>query len=399
MLPATCTSPIPAITGSAKWIPAAIITTVAGTGTASSTGDGGSAASATLNQPVDVTVDSQGNIYIAERSGERIREITPNGLINTVAGTGSGGSPGAETGPATSERLNLPEGVFAEPGGSILIADFNNNRVRRLTTDGNITTIAGTGVAGYNGDGGPATSALLHGPIGVAEDAEGNIYISDSTNDALRQIGTDGIITTVAGLNTPTGSVRTGGYNGDGSPATNFMLDRPGGLALSPLDCSVVIADTSNGRVRQATAAVSYAITTNPSALMVTVDGQVPIPTPAAVNFAPGSQHVIDVPSEQDSGNGTRYLSTGPITTTAACATPRQSLTVNLQTQFSLTLTPDPGGVITNADGSNPNGWQNSGAQVTLIATPATGFVFTGWDDSARIGRDVRENCVLQIHS
>jgi sugar lactone lactonase YvrE len=372
------------------------ISTIAGTGTATSTGDGGLASAATLNEPVDVAIDSSGNIYIAERSGERVRKITKDGNINTVAGTGSGGPPGAETGVAISQRLNLPQGLFVEPGGSVLIADSNNNRVRRLTTDGNIATIAGTGVGGYEGDGAAATSARLHGPIGVTEDSDGNIYISDSTNDAIRQIGSDGIITTVAGMNTPTGSIRTGGFNGDGSPATSYMVNRPVGLATSPLSCGVVIADTNNGRVRQATASIAYSIATNPAALLVTVDGQDPIATPATVNFAPGSQHVIDVPSEQDSGTGTRYIGTGPINATAACATPRQSVTVNVQTQYSLTLTPDPGGVITQADGSAPTGWQNSGNQVTLIATPSPGFVFAGWDGDCA-GWDPSGPCQLNM--
>jgi uncharacterized repeat protein (TIGR02543 family) len=213
----------------------------------------------------------------------------------------------------------------------------------------------------------------------VAGDASGNIYINDTNSSAIRQIGPDGVITTVAGLTAPTGLGRSGGFNGDGSPATNYMVNKPIGLVAASANCSVLIADTGNQRLRQVWAAVNYAVTTNPAGLQVTVDGQAPLTTPATISFAPGSQHSIDIPT-QDNGGGTRYLSTGAVTAGTGCDTPRSTLSVNAKTQYSLTLTPDPGGAITSLDLTTPDVWQDAGNQLWIIATAADGFVFTGWE-------------------
>ena len=137
-----------------------------------------------------------------------------------------------------------------------------------------ISTIAGNGNGAYDGDGGPATSASVNGPIGMAEDDAGNIYINESNSSAIRQIGSDGIITTVAGLTAPTGSSRAGGFNGDGSPATKLQVNKPIGMATSAASCSVLLADTSNQRLRQVSAGVSFAVATIPPGQQVTVDGQ-----------------------------------------------------------------------------------------------------------------------------
>src|SRR5262249_3334154 len=120
-------------------------------------------------------------------------------------------------------------------------------------------------------------------------------------------------------------------------------------------------------------------VTTNPPGQQITVDGQAPISTPANVSFTPGSQHTIDAPA-QDNGAGTRYMSTGQISAISGCDTPRQSVTLNLKMQYSITLSPDPGGSIALPDTTMPNGWQDPGSQLTLVATPSDGFTFTGWE-------------------
>lgn len=361
------------------------ITTFAGTGTASTSGDGGSAASATFNEPTDIAYDaSNDSLYIAERSGHVVRQVAVSGnSVKTVAGTGDSAPPDSETGVAVNQSLSLPQGIFVEGPGTILIADTGNHRVRRLTSDGTITTIVGTGTPGFSGDGGPAPLANLRSPVGLAKDDAGNLYVAEADNSTVRQIGgSDGVITTVAGFSSPSAS-RLGGYNGDGSPATNYQLNRPFGLASSPASCSVLVADTSNGRVRQVTAGVNFVLATNPPGLAVTVDGGSPIATPATVTVAAGTNHTFSAPAIQDPGTGTRYLSTTSSTGSLPCGTPRQNVTVRLRTQYSLTITPDTGGSVTAVDQ-----WQDPGTQLTLTATPADGFTFTGWEGDCT-GTDV----------
>ena len=151
-----------------------IISTVAGTGWAGSSGDGGLATLAKLNGPEGVCVDASGNIYIADTTNQRIRKFTVDGNIDTVAGTGADGY--NDEGTATSKRVNYPQGVWADASGNIYVADTNNHRIRKFTVGGNISTVAGTGIAGYSGDGGAATSAKINSPQGVSVDAAGNIY-------------------------------------------------------------------------------------------------------------------------------------------------------------------------------------------------------------------------------
>ena len=219
------------------------ISTVAGNGTAGFYGDGGAATSAMLSSPYGVAVDANGNIYIADYSNQRIRKVTSTGIISTVAGNGTQGYSG-DGGAATSAELNNPEGVALDSSGNIYIADRWNNRIRLVTiSTGKITTAAGSGPWGYTGDGGPATSAKLTYPDGVAVDAYGNIYIADSGNSAIRKVfAFDGTITTIAGNG-------TSGYSGDGGPALNAKLNFPPGVALDVAG-NIYIADGSNERVR-----------------------------------------------------------------------------------------------------------------------------------------------------
>src|SRR5262249_38562536 len=168
-----------------KVTPAGTISTVAGTGGLGFSGDGGPAVRATFNAPYAVATDTQGNLYIADQTAARVRKVDVGGTINTVAGSGVHGSSG-DGGTATAADLD-PSGIAVDSAGAIYIAD-QNNRVRRVDEAGVIRTIAGTGVALFSGDGGPATSATLGAPADVALDAAGNLYIADSLNDRVRRV-------------------------------------------------------------------------------------------------------------------------------------------------------------------------------------------------------------------
>jgi sugar lactone lactonase YvrE len=218
------------------------IATVAGTGTAGSGGDTQQATAAQLGHPHGVAVDSAGNLYIADLSNNRVRKVAPNGTITTVAGTGTPGDSG-DGGPATSAQLNNPSGVAVDSDGNLYIADYRSHRVRKVEPGGTITTVAGTGTSGYGGDGGPATAAQLAFPGGVAVDGDGNLYIADIFNSRVRKVAPGGTITTVAG----TGDFA---YNGDNQPATAAQLNRPYGVAVDGAG-NLYIADTSNQRVRK----------------------------------------------------------------------------------------------------------------------------------------------------
>jgi trimeric autotransporter adhesin len=202
------------------------ITVVAGTaGTAGFSGDNGAATSAELNSPSAVAVDSAGNLYIADAGNQRIRMVsTGTGLIATIAGNGTGGFSG-DGGPATGAELNDPQGVTVDSAGNLYIADIVNNRIRIVSAaTGTITTIAGNGTAGFSGDGGPATSAELNNPDGVTLDSAGNLYIADSANERIRVVSS-GTITTVAGNG-------TGGSTGDNGAATSAELNNPNSVAV-----------------------------------------------------------------------------------------------------------------------------------------------------------------------
>jgi sugar lactone lactonase YvrE len=231
------------------------VTTIAGTGDGGYNGDNGNALSAHLNHPEGIAVDaSSGNIFIADTDNNRVRMIA-NGIITTIAGTGFAGFSG-DNGPATSAQLNSPEGIAIDAVGNILIVDTTNQRLRMISkTTGVITTIAGTGVSDYignSGDNGPATSAQLSYPTGISIDTTGNILIADRFNNRVRMIA-NGIITTIAG----TGDY---GFSGDNGPATSAQLKLPNGVAVD-LSGNILIADTYNQRLRMVVKATGYIIT------------------------------------------------------------------------------------------------------------------------------------------
>ncbi len=200
-----------------------IITTVAGNGGLNGPlGDGGPAIGATIASPAAVAVDAFGSLLISERSSGRVRKVSPDGIISTIAGGGTI-SPG-DGGPATSARLLDPTSLSIDGAGNLFIADLTDHRVRKVSTDGTISTVAGTGVQGFSGDGGAAAEAQLSSPRGVMVDASGNVFIADSGNYRVREVTADGVINTVVGG----GSI----FPGNGVPATKASLFLPSAVTL-----------------------------------------------------------------------------------------------------------------------------------------------------------------------
>jgi uncharacterized protein (TIGR03437 family) len=220
------------------------ITLVAGTGKDGFDGDGKAAVNASLNYPAGLAVDASGNLYVADRYNQRIRRITTDGIINTIAGNGTVGSSG-DNGLALSASLGYPNGIAIDGQGRVLVADTLNGRIRRFIPGGAISTIAGT-LPGFSGDGSFATSAALNGPQGVAVDSKGVIYVSDFGNQRIRAISTTGMITTIAGS--------IAGFAGDNGTSFNALLNGPQLLATD-LQGNLYIADTLNSRIRMITPA------------------------------------------------------------------------------------------------------------------------------------------------
>jgi uncharacterized protein (TIGR03437 family) len=232
-------------------------------------GDGGSATLAQLGNIQGVAADRAGNIYLSDTDRHRIRKITSSGVISTVAGNGTAGFSG-DGGPAALAQLNLPYGLALDATGNLYIADLGNNRVRRMAPDGTISTFAGSSQT-VLGDGGPATAALLSGPRNVAVDNAGSLYISEFLGHRVRKVTPDGRIATIAG----TGAA---GFRGDGGPAVTAQLAFPAGLALDRAG-TLYIADSQNQRVRKvlpggviATALGGSAATTLLSPIAVALD-------------------------------------------------------------------------------------------------------------------------------
>jgi sugar lactone lactonase YvrE len=228
-------------------LPGSIITTVAGNGISDHKGDGGPAINARLSYPWGVTVDTTGNIFIADTANMCIRKVDTNGIITTVAGNVNLGYSG-DGGLATSAELDQPPCVAVDATGNLFIADMDNNVIRKVDTNEVITTVVGNGGAGYTGDGILATNASLFGPRGVAVDASGNLFIADSGDNRIRKVDTNGIITTVAGNGYGAGSWEGGGYSGDGGIATNAELNYPEGVAV---DASGNLFIVDNQRIRK----------------------------------------------------------------------------------------------------------------------------------------------------
>lgn len=222
--------------------PAYTVATAAGTGEAAHSGDGGPGTSAALNFPQAVAVDGEGNVYIADCFNHRVRKLAPDGNITSVAGSTSSGYSG-DGGSATSATLYDPCGVAVDSSGVVYVSDTGNHVVRKRTSGGTISRVAGIAEASYSGDGEAATSAALNTPLGLAVDASGNLYIADTKNHRIRKVATDGKISTVAG----TGDA---GYSGDDGEATSAKLKYPQDVAVDAAG-NLYIADTENHRIRR----------------------------------------------------------------------------------------------------------------------------------------------------
>lgn len=225
------------------------INTFAGIGTSGFAGDSSAATAATLHSPLGLAADSSGNIYISDQLNHRIRKVSTSGTITTIAGQDLQGSTG-DDGPATSASLNAPSGIAVDSSGNVYVADTRNHKIRKIGTDGKITTFAGDGVAGFiekNTDGTyvDAKNAEFNYPTGVAVDSSGNVYIADSANHRIRKVGTDGKISTVVGTG-------VSGYSGDDGMATNATLNHPTSVAVGS-GGSLYIADQQNHRIRKVT--------------------------------------------------------------------------------------------------------------------------------------------------
>ena len=218
------------------------MTTAAGAGNLGF-GDGGPATAAALDAPVAARLDLTGNLFIADTLNDRIRRVDVSGNITTVAGSGEEGYFG-DGGPATAAALAFPSGVAMDSAGNLFVADNENHSVRRVeAASGNITTVAGTGEAGFSGDGGPATAATLAFPFGVALDAADNLLIADTVNNRIRLVdASSGLIATVAG----SGQV---GSSGDGGPAQAAALAGPSSVTVGPSG-NLFIVDRCNSRIR-----------------------------------------------------------------------------------------------------------------------------------------------------
>jgi trimeric autotransporter adhesin len=356
---------------------AGIISTIAGNGTAGYSGDGGPATSAELQSPVGVAVDSAGNLYIADQGNNVIRKVATNGTITTVAGNNAEGYSG-DNGQATNATLYAPAGVALDSADNLYIADAGNNRIRLVNTTGTITTFAGNGTAGYSGDNGPAAAATLNKPSALVEDAKNNLYLADTGNSVIRLVNTTGTITTIAGNG-------TAGYSGDNGQATNATLNAPYGLQVDSSG-NLYIADTKNNVIRLVNAAGNITTIAGNGAPGFSGDGgpatDAILNSPIGIVF--GSQGSLDV---SDEGNGrVRELNTPAgsvvfpttvVTSTSAAVTIPLQVNTPGTTITSITVPLSQGGkqeYTVTAPGCPLNTSLNAGTACNVTVTFAPGY-------------------------
>lgn len=222
--------------------PGGTVTTIVGSGTRGYNGDGSWGTTATLSQGLGVAADASGNVYFADQTSHRVRKVSPDGVVTTIAGTGDAGYRATDDGgPATQALLSQPTDVALDAAGNLYISDTNNHRIRKIDAAGTITTVAGSGATAYDGDDAPATTKALLAPEGITFDTAGNLYIADSTDQRIRRVDPAGIITTVAGSG-------ISGFGGDNNLATSAKLSYPSAVAWKAGE--LYIDDFLNARIR-----------------------------------------------------------------------------------------------------------------------------------------------------
>jgi len=289
------------------------ISTFAGNGTAGFSGDGGQATQAEINRVVGLAADAAGNIYLADQNNNRVRKVDTNGVITTFAGTGVAGYSG-DGGQAAAAELNGPLGVCVAPSGSIYVNDEGNGRVREISTSGTITTVAGNGSGVSSGDGGPATAAGMVIPIRCAVDSSGNLFIVDQGAFRIRKVDGSGTITTYAGT--------VQGFSGDGGPATQAEMNNPTAAAVD-VSGNLYVTDQFNQRIRRIDAS-SGTITTVAGNGNIAYVGDGGAATSASLNYpggivvdSSGALFIVDTVNQR-----IRKVSGGVITTVAGTGTP-----------------------------------------------------------------------------
>lgn len=339
---------------------AGIISTVAGNGISGYSGDGGPAINAKISEPDGITVDGLGNLYISDQYTNRIRKVTPAGIITTIAGCGVMGYSG-DGGPATLATMNLPDGICTDAANNIVFSDIHNNVVRKINvTTGIISTIAGTGTGGFSGDGGPATAAKLWSPADVHYDAAGNLYICDATNNRIRKVTPDGTISTIAGTG-------IAGFSGDGGPPLSAQLYNVN-LIRPDASGNLYVGDMYNHRIRKIVYANAVPVFTAGVSTTLTIcenAGAVPINSSLAITDADVGQ------------TETWSLWIAPLHGTALISYSATSTGATI-TPTGLTYTPATG--YSGADSFKVRVFDGLGADtitvfVTINPLPDTGFI------------------------
>lgn len=350
------------------------ITTVAGNGTFGYSGDSGLAGSAALASPTGVDVDATGNVYIADRYNYRIRRVTPQGIIDTVAGNGTYNpqNPAGDGGLATQAQLGVPTGVVAAPDGSLYIAEFGSHRVRKVRSNGVIITVAGNGNYGAAGDGGLAVNAQLNGPFSLALDATSNLYVGDSSNQRVRRIDiVSGLITTVAGNGSP-------GTEGDGQSAIKANLYPPSGIAVDASG-NLYIAQPDSSRVRRVllgayptvpTSTRTYTPTPTAPAIRTSTSPATRTRTPTAVRTPTPTATVTTTRTANSTSTQVPQPTATPTFAPPTIFTTTPSATSTPQTFSTVTVTPTVSVTLSGTIRYQRSGLDVDDATVELSADP-----------------------------